>query len=67
MNKATYPEDKRELVEKALHRFFPGEDAYPEVIYKAMRHSLFSGGKRFRPVLSLLTAAAFNADPDKIL
>ncbi len=67
MNKATYPEDKRELVEKALHRFFPGEDAYPEVIYKAMSHSLFSGGKRFRSVLSLLTAVAFNVNPEKIL
>jgi len=51
-----YPDDKRLLVEKALQDFFPPKDNYPELIYKAMRHSLISGGKRFRPVLTLLVA-----------
>lgn len=67
MTKATYPENKRELVEEALHRSFPMEDAYPEVIYKAMRHSLFSGGKRFRSVLNLLVAEAFGADLERVM
>jgi geranylgeranyl diphosphate synthase type II len=67
LTKARYPEDKRELAEAALHRFFPKEDKYPEVIYKAMHHSLFTGGKRFRPILTLLVAEAFGADVNKIL
>ncbi|MDD5704183.1 MAG: polyprenyl synthetase family protein [Dehalococcoidales bacterium] len=67
MTKAKYPDDKRKLVEDALHRFFPAEDRYPEIIYKAMRHSLFSGGKRFRSVLCLLVAETFGAIVDDIL
>ena len=59
MTKATYPNDKRDLVENALQHFFPKNNAYPEVIYKAMRYSLFSGGKRFRPVLNLLVSETF--------
>jgi len=62
-----YPEDKRELVEEALHRFFPNKNKHPEIIYKAMHHSLFSGGKRFRSVLTLLVAEAFGADVNKVL
>ncbi|MDI6689395.1 MAG: polyprenyl synthetase family protein [Actinomycetota bacterium] len=65
--RAIYPEEKRLLVEDALHRFFPSEDNYPQVIYKAMRHSLFSGGKRFRPVLTLLSAETFECAPEGVL
>jgi geranylgeranyl diphosphate synthase type II len=64
LTKATYPNDQRELVEDALQNSFPKKDAYPEVIYKAMRYSLFSGGKRFRPVLNLLVAKAFGDRPE---
>lgn len=67
MTKARYPDDKRMLVENALRSFFPKQNKYPEVIYKAMHHSLFSGGKRFRSVLMLLTAEAFGSDMTKIL
>ncbi len=67
MAKAIYPDDKRELVEDALGRFFPKKDAYPDVIYEAMRYSLFSGGKRFRPVLNLLVAEVFGETPEKNL
>jgi len=65
--KAKYPDEKRKLVEDALHRFFPEKDKYPDVIYGAMNHSLFSGGKRFRPVLNLLVAEVFDSDIDKFL
>lgn len=67
MTKAIYPDDKRKLVEDALNRFFPAQDRYPEIIYKAMRHSLFSGGKRFRSVLCLLVGEAFGAKTEDIL
>jgi geranylgeranyl diphosphate synthase, type II len=62
-----YPEDLRELVEEALKAFFPPADTYPEVIYQAMRYSLFAGGKRFRPVLTVLTAAAFGASAESVM
>lgn len=62
-----YPEDLRELVEKALDEYFPSAQTYPEVLYKAMRYSLFAGGKRFRPVLTALTAGVFGAASDVVL
>lgn len=55
------------LIEKAVERFFPSEASYPEIIYKAMRYSLFSGGKRFRPVLTISTAETLGKSVDFVL
>jgi geranylgeranyl diphosphate synthase type II len=45
-------------VEAALNRWLPAESAPPESIHKAMRYSVFAGGKRIRPLLALASAAA---------
>lgn len=37
----------------ALDRLIPSETEHPVSIHKAMRHSIFAGGKRLRPVLSI--------------
>ena len=37
----------------ALDRLVPLETQHPTSIHKAMRHSLFAGGKRLRPVLCM--------------
>src|SRR5271167_285014 len=37
----------------ALDRLIPLETQHPESIHKAMRHSVFAGGKRLRPVLCM--------------
>lgn len=44
-------EQGRALADAALDRLLPPETQYPESIHKAMRHSVFAGGKRLRPVL----------------
>jgi len=46
------------LVDRALARHLPPESAKPQTIHKAMRYSLFAGGKRLRPVLTLAAAEA---------
>jgi geranylgeranyl diphosphate synthase type II len=46
------------LVDAALDRLTPREAAPPETIHKAMRYSLFAGGKRIRPLLCMEAAAA---------
>jgi len=61
-----YPEDTRLLIEKGLKEYFP-EARYPEEIYNAMRHSLFSGGKRFRAVLVLEAAKLFGKKPEEVM
>lgn len=55
---ATYMAARKASVEEALERYLPAEDTYPESLHKAMRYSVFSGGKRFRPILCL---ASFEA------
>jgi geranylgeranyl diphosphate synthase, type II len=46
------------VVNRALDRFLPPASARPATIHKAMRYSLFAGGKRLRPALCLAAAAA---------
>lgn len=45
-------------VDAALHRFLPPGNAKPATIHRAMRYSIFAGGKRMRPALCLAAAAA---------
>jgi geranylgeranyl diphosphate synthase, type II len=45
-----------ELVDQALDRLIPGADQAPVSIHRAMRHSVFAGGKRLRPVLCMEAA-----------
>lgn len=41
------------MTDAALDRLIPLETQHPESIHKAMRHSVFAGGKRLRPVLCM--------------
>jgi geranylgeranyl diphosphate synthase type II len=52
-----YLDERRELVEAALDRLLPSDEAGGRVL-KAMRYSLFAGGKRVRPILCLAGAEA---------
>jgi geranylgeranyl diphosphate synthase type II len=51
-------DELRELVDLSLDRILPNESAWPERIHAAMRYSVFAGGKRIRPLLSLAAAHA---------
>src|SRR5258706_2773235 len=57
----TYLEEKTEAVNGALDAFLPKATAKPATIHKAMRYSLFAGGKRMRPALCLAAAEACGA------
>jgi geranylgeranyl diphosphate synthase type II len=46
-------EQGQERTDAALDRLIPLETQHPVSIHKAMRHSVFAGGKRLRPVLSM--------------
>ena len=49
-------EEGRLLADAALDRLGPLETQHPTSIHKAMRHSVFAGGKRLRPVLCMEAA-----------
>jgi geranylgeranyl diphosphate synthase, type II len=61
----TVPEffDKdRTTVEAALQELLPPEHALPTSIHRAMRYSVFAGGKRIRPILCIEAARMFTAE-----
>jgi len=45
-------------IDAALDRLIPAAEAYPVSIHRAMRHSVFAGGKRIRPILCMEAARA---------
>ena len=53
MDLSTYISTRQALVDAAIDRWVPQESAGPEIIHRAMRYSLFAGGKRIRPLLSI--------------
>jgi geranylgeranyl diphosphate synthase, type II len=44
------------LTDAALERLLPSPDTAPHSIHRAMRHSVFAGGKRLRPILCMEAA-----------
>lgn len=49
---------RRKEVDRALDRLLPKKSTPPATIHKAMRYSLFAGGKRLRPILCLAATEA---------
>jgi geranylgeranyl diphosphate synthase type II len=58
VNIKTYLVSRQKLVERALDRYLPKAKAKPATLHRAMRYSLFAGGKRLRPILCLAAAEA---------
>ena len=58
MDLKRYLVSRQKEVDRALDRFLPKATVSPATIHKAMRYSLFAGGKRLRPILCLAAAEA---------
>src|SRR5437660_8740949 len=58
MDLGSYLKSRQRLVERALDQHLPKATVKPATIHKAMRYSLFAGGKRLRPILCLASAEA---------
>lgn len=62
-----YLAERAALVEAYMDRCLPPEGTAPATISRAVRYSLFAGGKRLRPVLVLASAEAAGGTPDEAL
>jgi geranylgeranyl diphosphate synthase, type II len=62
-----YLDRGRRLVDTALDRLLPPETTQPAALHKAMRYSIFAGGKRLRPILAMAAAEAVGAQPETVL
>lgn len=60
-NVAAYLAEKRALVDRLLEAYLPPENARPQALSRAVRYSLFAGGKRIRPILALAATEAVGA------
>lgn len=58
MNLKAYLVARQKQIDRALDRFLPKANTRPATIHRAMRYSLFAGGKRLRPILTLAAAEA---------
>ncbi|MFO1051725.1 MAG: farnesyl diphosphate synthase [Planctomycetota bacterium] len=54
-------------VERVLDELVPGAEVEPRRLHQAMRHSMFPGGKRLRPLCALLAAEVTGGDPQRAL
>ncbi|HNT52215.1 MAG TPA: polyprenyl synthetase family protein [Candidatus Syntrophosphaera sp.] len=59
--------EKQEQVNIILDRFLPRKDEYPKNIHKALRYSVFAGGKRLRPYLVMSAYQMYQADVEPIV
>ncbi len=63
----TFLDEKRALVDDSLKTHLPSENSYPTTIHKSMHYSVFAGGKRLRPILTLTVGDFFSGSQKLIL
>ena len=67
MNLKKYLRTRQKEIDRALDGYLPKASTKPATLHKAMRYSLFAGGKRLRPILCLAAAEACGGTIDNAL
>jgi len=67
VNLKTYLLTRQKLIDRALDGYLPKANRKPATLHRAMRYSLFAGGKRLRPILCLAAAEACRGKIDDAL
>ncbi len=62
MDLKAYLKEQCARIDAALDTFLPQETELPHSVHKAMRYSIFAGGKRVRPILMLAACQAVGGD-----
>jgi geranylgeranyl diphosphate synthase type II len=62
-----YLRERAAVVDAALDRWLPGDAVLPAAVHRAMRYSVFAGGKRLRPVLILAACEAVGGQAERAL
>ncbi len=57
--------EKKLFIDNEIDRYLPAETEYPDIIFKAMRYSVFAGGKRLRPIMLLAVCQMLGGDIKK--
>jgi geranylgeranyl diphosphate synthase type II len=67
MDITRYLQEKKEKVDSALERYLPKKEEFTLNLHKAIQHSLFAGGKRIRPILSIASFETVGGKGERIL
>ena len=67
MDELTFFEPVRERLQQVEERLHSQAKGYNPAMEAALKHLLSSGGKRIRPVLTLLTGGMLGTDPDRLV
>jgi geranylgeranyl diphosphate synthase type II len=67
MDLKSYLKERQQRVDAALDRYLPAEDTLPQQLHKAIRYSVFAGGKRIRPILMIAACEAVGGDIEKVI
>ena len=67
MDLKAYLRSRQRKIDRALDRYLPRANTKPATLHKAMRYSLFAGGKRLRPILCLAATEACRGNIDDAL
>jgi geranylgeranyl diphosphate synthase, type II len=67
VNLKTYLITRQSVIDRALDRYLPKANTKPATLHRAMRYSLFAGGKRLRPILCLAAAESCRGKIDDAL
>jgi geranylgeranyl diphosphate synthase, type II len=67
MDIIAYLSESKKLVDEYLEKLLPAESEEPSTIHKAMRYSVFAGGKRVRPVLIRASGESLAGDRNVLL
>lgn len=67
MDVEAYIEERSRLIDRWLEDFVPPAEEPPRGLHAAMRHLLFPGGKRLRPMLAMAAAEAVGGAPQAAL
>ncbi len=59
--------DKKVAIDRALNGYLPEEDRFPLSLHRAMRYSVFAGGKRLRPILTIASAEAVGGSEKDVM
>src|SRR5881392_3821451 len=67
VNLKSYLVTRQKLIDRALDGYLPKANRKPTTLHRAMRYSLFAGGKRLRPILCLAATEACRGRIDDAL
>lgn len=67
MELAAYLQEKREIIDQYLSEKLPSEKEAPTIIHRSIRYSVLNGGKRLRPILTLMAAELLGKPCEQVL